>query len=72
VGALRSDGLFSGLALPQSIHEEVASFAQRTPCFGNFDRRLEFLPAKHAEAEKRFGRPLLSGHFFERILDCNA
>lgn len=71
-GALRSDGLFSGLALPQSIHEEIASFAQRTPCFGNFDRRLEFLPAKHAEAEKRFGRPLLSGHFFERILDCNA
>ncbi|RWK56753.1 hypothetical protein [Mesorhizobium sp.] len=72
VGALRSDGLFSGLALPQSIHEEIASFAQRTPCFGNFDRRLEFLPAEHTEAEKHFGRSLLSGHFFERILNCNA
>ena len=72
VRALKSDGLFLGLLLPQAIHEEIASFAERTPCFGNFDRRLEFIPGEHAEAEKRFGRPLLSGHFFERILDCDA
>ena len=56
VEALRSDGLFSGLVLPQAVHEEIASFAGRTPCFGNFDRRLEFMPGEHAEAEKRFGR----------------
>ncbi|RVA22575.1 hypothetical protein EN935_29705, partial [Mesorhizobium sp. M7D.F.Ca.US.004.03.1.1] len=72
VEALRSDGLFSGLVLPPDIHEEIADFAGRTPCFGNFDRRLEFMPGEHAEAEKRFGRSLLSGHFFERILDCQA
>src|SRR5689334_5374276 len=40
VEALRSDGLFSGLMLPPAIHEEIADFARRTPCFGNFDRRL--------------------------------
>ncbi|TRC99321.1 hypothetical protein FJV76_24270 [Mesorhizobium sp. WSM4303] len=72
VETLRSDGLFSGLVLPQAIHEEIASFAQSTPCFGNFDRRLEFMPGDHAEAEKRFGRSLLSGHYFERILGCKA
>jgi hypothetical protein len=72
VDALRSDGLFSGLVLPSSIHEEIASFARQTPCFGNFDRRLEFMPGDHADAEGRFGRPLLSGHYFERILDCDA
>ncbi|MEO5758263.1 MAG: hypothetical protein ABIQ51_15545 [Mesorhizobium sp.] len=72
VAGLRSEGLFSGLALPASIHEEIASFARRTPCFGNFDRRLEFLPSEHKEAEARFCRPLLSGHFFERVLDCDA
>ncbi|MGX5846401.1 hypothetical protein ACWGTO_04910 [Mesorhizobium sp. PL10] len=72
VEALRSDGLFSGLVLPQAVHEEITSFAQSTPCFGNFDRRLEFMPGDHAEAEKRFGRSLLSGHYFERILGCNA
>jgi hypothetical protein len=72
VGALRSQGLYCGLVLPQAIHEEIASFARSTPCFGNFERRLEFLPAKHADAEKHFGRPLLSGHYFERVLDCSA
>ncbi|AZO31658.1 MULTISPECIES: hypothetical protein [unclassified Mesorhizobium] len=72
VEALRSDGLFSGFMLPPAIHEEIAAFAQRTPCFGNFDRRLEFMPGEHDEAEKRFGRSLLSGHYFERILDCPA
>ncbi|MGX8009279.1 hypothetical protein ACVDG8_009815 [Mesorhizobium sp. ORM8.1] len=72
VEALRSDGLFSGLMLPPAIHEEIAAFAANTPCFGNFDRRLEFMPLEHAEAEQRLGRSLLSGHYFERILDCPA
>lgn len=30
------------------------------------------MPGEHADAEKRFGRPLLSGHYFERVLDCDA
>jgi hypothetical protein len=72
VEALRSDGLFSGLMLPPAIHERIAAFAAKTPCFGNFDRRLEFMPLEHAEAEQRLGRSLLSGHYFERILDCPA
>jgi len=72
VGALRSEGLYSGLVLPSSVHEEIARFARQTPCFGNFDRRLEFLPTDHAAAENRFGRALLSGHYFERILECEA
>jgi hypothetical protein len=72
VMALRSDGLFPGLVLPRAIHEEIAAFARRTPCFGNFDRRLEFMPGEHLDAEKRLGRSLLSGHYFERILDCPA
>ncbi|MER8376462.1 hypothetical protein [Mesorhizobium sp. M1406] len=72
VDALRMDGLFPGLVLPTLVAEDVAAFARCTPCFGNFDRRLEFMPAEHAEAEARFGRPLLSGHYFERILGCNS
>ncbi|ESX11601.1 MULTISPECIES: hypothetical protein [unclassified Mesorhizobium] len=72
VDALRMDGLFPGLVLPAMVAEDVAAFARCTPCFGNFDRRLEFMPAEHAEAEARFGRPLLSGHYFERILGCKS
>ncbi|MDE1996532.1 MAG: hypothetical protein KGI75_28795 [Rhizobiaceae bacterium] len=72
VNALRTEGIFPGLALPDHIHREIAAFANAEPCFGNFDRRLEFVAADHAEAQARFCRPLLSGHFFERSLDCPA
>lgn len=69
---LKSTGIFTGLTLPASIHEEIARFAQETPCFGNFDRELEFTAGEHAEAERRFGRTILSGHHFERVLQCEA
>lgn len=67
---LRAEGIHRGIDLPAEIHEGIADFARRTPCFGNFDRRLEFLAQEHAQAEQRLGRPLLSGHYFERSLDC--
>lgn len=70
VEALRSSGLFARLALPPAIHQGVARFACETPCFGNFDRQVEFLPGDHAGAEMRFDRAILSGHYFERILQC--
>lgn len=69
---LKRTGIFTGLTLPVSIHEEIAGFAHETPCFGNFDRKLEFFAAEHAEAERRFGRAILSGHHFERVLQCEA
>jgi hypothetical protein len=72
VEALRAKGLFSGFMLAPAIRQEIAQFARETPCFGNFDRNLAFLPHDHADAERRFGLSILSGHYFERILQCNA
>ncbi len=72
VDALRTDGIFSGLMLPDPIHREIAEFALTTGCFGNFSRKLEFVAGDHRQAETRFERPILSGHFFERSLDCDA
>jgi hypothetical protein len=69
---LKRTGISAGLTLPASIHEEIARFAHETPCFGNFDRELEFVAGEHAEAERRFGRTILSGHHFERVLQCEA
>ncbi|MBB6162366.1 MULTISPECIES: hypothetical protein [Rhizobium] len=66
--ALRSDGIFTGLQMPAEIQQEISRFALTTPCFGNFDRSLEFVAPRHREAEQSFGRSLLSGHFFERSL----
>ncbi|KQV63772.1 hypothetical protein [Rhizobium sp. Root1220] len=72
VEALRRDGVFPGLVLPNAITNEIARFADETPCFGNFDRRIEFRASEHRAAEDRCGRPILSGHHFERALDCPA
>ncbi|BCH31285.1 hypothetical protein MesoLjLc_32150 [Mesorhizobium sp. L-8-10] len=70
--ALRTDGFCRGLNLPPAVHEEIAGFARSTPCFANFDRQLEFLAPEHQVAEKQFGRSILSGHFFERSMECAA
>jgi len=72
VDALRSEGIYPSLMLPDHIHHEIAEFARITGCFGNFSRKLEFVAGDHKEAESRFERPILSGHFFERSLDCDA
>ncbi|MDQ8730009.1 hypothetical protein [Bradyrhizobium sp. LHD-71] len=69
---LRRDGLFQGFRLPADISSEISSFARRTPCFGNFDRKLELLARDHRAAEFATGRAILTGHFFERVLDCEA
>jgi hypothetical protein len=69
---LRRDGIYADLQLPQGVHGEIRDFAGRTPCFGNFNRELEFLAPQHGEAEQKFGRSLLSGHFFERSLDSEG
>ncbi len=72
VEALRRDGLFAGLHLPQTICAAIADFAARNTCFGNFDRTLEFLPGEHVAAEKLFNRSILSGHYYDKVLKCDA
>lgn len=69
---LRRTGIFTGLTLPAPIQAEIARFGHETPCFGNFDRKLEFLASGHIDAEQQFGRTILSGHHFERVLQCDA
>lgn len=69
---LRRTGIFTGLPLPKDIQQELFRFGCETPCFGNFERKLELLAGEHAEAEQRFGRTILSGHHFERVMQCDA
>lgn len=72
VDALQRDGIFPDLQLPADITLEIATFGHATPCFGNFDRKIEFTASDHRATEDRLGRPILSGHHFERALDCAA
>ncbi|OAF18671.1 hypothetical protein AXW67_03945 [Bradyrhizobium neotropicale] len=69
---LRRDGLFQGVRLSTDITSEISSFARRTPCFGNFDRKIELVAEEHRSVELATGKAILTGHFFERVLDCEA
>ena len=69
---LRQDGLFQGLRLPAAIQSDIALFARSTPCFGNFDRKVELLAQDHRATEAATEKAILTGHFFERVLDCEA
>jgi hypothetical protein len=72
VASVRTDGIFQGLSLPERIAGEIHEFALATPCFANMDRQLEFSSEDHADAERRFGRPVLTGQYFDRIKQCPA
>jgi hypothetical protein len=72
VAQLRQDGIALGLALPDAVVDEITAFASSQICYGNLDRALAFRPMEHARAEARCGRPIVSGHYFERTLLCPA
>jgi hypothetical protein len=72
LGAIAADGIAEGVNLSPGTVAAIRRFADATPCFGNFDRRFEFLPAEHAAAEERFGRPILVAHYFDRLAKCAA
>ena len=69
---LEDDGLAPNFALPKPVVDEVHDFTKRTPCFGNFDRRMAFYPDDHATAEARYARPLLTGQYFDSVERCDA
>ena len=72
LGELQAAGMFAGLRMPAPVSQEILRFAQATPCFANLNRHLEFLPSEHADAAHRFGHPILTGHFFDRVEECPA
>jgi hypothetical protein len=69
---VRRDGICTGLRLPAATVAEIRAFADNTTCYASMDRRMPFLPGEHAEAERRYGRTILVGHFLEAVLDCPA
>jgi hypothetical protein len=72
VDALRRDGICTGLRLPDDAVAEIRAFAETRPCYGAMDRRMPFLPDEHDEAERRYGRAILVGHFLDTVMQCPA
>jgi hypothetical protein len=72
LAGLECHGFAAGLVLPEDLTAQILDFARTVPCFGNYDRRLAFLPDEHAAAEACFGRKLLTGHYFDAVAACPA
>ena len=72
VKELRAEGLSKGLQMPEPVCADILRFARTTPCFANLSRRVEFLPSAHDDAVGRLGRPVLTGHYFDRVEACAA
>ncbi len=69
---LRLDGMSTGLQLPHSLRDSILLFAESTPCFGSLDRTTELAPEDCSFVASRSGRPILIGHYFDRIEHCEA
>lgn len=68
--SLERDGLFAGIRLPRHIVDDLREFAVQTPCYGNINRKISFLPSDHRAAESKFVTSILVGHYLEKIEDC--
>ena len=67
----RREGIHQGFQLPRSVTDEISRFASRTKCFANLARTIEFLPSEWRSVETS-GQGIVTGHFFERVMDCPA
>ncbi|HEV7371455.1 hypothetical protein [Arenibaculum sp.] len=72
LGDLKREGLHRGLRLPDGLVGEIRAFALATPCYAGTTRDVSFLPEHHEEAELSCGRPILVGHYLDRVSDCPA
>lgn len=72
VADLKTKGLYRGLQLPREISSEISQFARRTKCFANLARSVEFYPSDWRSVEPTTGKGIVTGHFFERVMDCPA
>jgi hypothetical protein len=70
-GDLDRDGVHSGLQLPRDIVDRMVAFADRTPCFGDFDRDLSFPHYDYRRAQIEANRPILVGHYLDRLDACS-
>lgn len=66
VESLTKDGFYLGLKLPESILQELLSFASCTDCYGDGKYQLGFAYAEKEKAEKKYGH-FIRGHYFSTL-----
>jgi hypothetical protein len=69
---MHGDGVHAGFTLSQQTVEEITAFAHSAECYWPGDPETHFLYRDRAEAERRCGRPILLGRYWDVEDDCEA
>jgi hypothetical protein len=70
--AISKNGIFPGLRLRREVLENLRQFSSTATCFGEENSRFPFHLSDRAEAEQRYGRPLLVGRLDNILQACPA
>jgi hypothetical protein len=69
---LRRDGVAFGLRLPETVVDEVLTYATASPCYADREPTLGFGLDGRLRAEAALGKPILLAQYFNTERDCPA
>ena len=69
---MRRDGIHAGVNLDPETVAQITRFAHSTECYWPTDPSLRFLYADRADAERRCGKAILLGRYFDIEERCEA
>lgn len=72
VRALKQNGCYPGIKLPQSVLQEIIDYSKKNPCYGDAEYNMGFLYADKTEIEAKCGKQFVRGDYFNGQLNCPA
>lgn len=72
VEVLEKDGIYLGLKLPESILQEILTFAHNTYCYGDGKDDYGFFYREKSAAEKLYGQKFIRSEYHKQVLSCPA
>jgi len=72
IASMKRDGLYENINLDALTVARILDFASSTPCYWRKDPSVRFLYRDRAEVERRIGKSILLGHYFDIEDSCEA
>ncbi len=69
---MRRDGLHTNVNLDALTVAQIVDFASSTPCYVRGDTGVRFLPRDRADVERRIGKSILLGRYYDVEERCEA
>lgn len=72
VKALKQDGCYVGIKLPQSVLQELIAYSQNATCYGDAEYSMGFRYADKAKIEAKYEKQFVRADYFNGMLKCPA